>query len=118
MAEFLRVTSRVLARAAAWQILPRVAELRITHPFSRVACGFKPAFVSGSEGDAGGDHWLLMVARGHLGGTRPGACAGGLGTDPVGVLNPNRSGHASASATLLSRPAPGSPEGLILAIAE
>jgi hypothetical protein len=41
VAEFLRVTSRVLARAAAWQILSRVAELRITRVSRCVARGFR-----------------------------------------------------------------------------
>jgi hypothetical protein len=33
--------------------------------------GSKPALASCSQVAAGGDRWLLMAIRGHLGGTRP-----------------------------------------------
>jgi hypothetical protein len=33
--------------------------------------GSKPASTSCSQVAAGGDRWLLMAIRGHLGGTRP-----------------------------------------------
>jgi hypothetical protein len=50
------------------------AELRITRVFPCVARGFKalPAPASCSQVAAGGDRWLLMAVRGHLGGTRSG----------------------------------------------
>jgi hypothetical protein len=59
--------------------LPRLAgrELRITSAFHALVTDLNSVFTLGSQGADGGNRWLLMQIRGHLGGPGHGVPARG-----------------------------------------
>src|SRR5215470_8692890 len=63
----------------------RTDDLRITRVFPWVVRGSKPAQASCSQVAAGGDRWLLMAVRGHLGDTRLDGSNSGCGVPRAGA---------------------------------
>ena len=64
-----RLLSRTtVGSSAPWSSSPP-SDLRITSAYRTLLAGPAPVLASGSQGAAGGDRWLLMAVRGHLGGT-------------------------------------------------
>jgi hypothetical protein len=80
--------------------LPRLAgrELRITSAFHALVTGLNSAFTYGSQNADGGNRWLLMEIRGHLGARGHGVPARGAQDWPVLAGTPGRRVLGKASA--------------------